>query len=117
MSFLNRKKEENKKPAVIAEKREIDNSRDLSYVLLRPRVTEKASSVGGGNVFAFEIAQSATKRDVAMAVLSQYKVKPVKIAIVPIPRKRVIVRGKRGIKKGGKKAYVYLKKGEKIEVI
>ena len=31
--------------------------------------------------------------------------------------KTIIYRGKRGIKAGGKKAYVYLKKGDKISVV
>jgi len=36
---------------------------------------------------------------------------------VPIRSKEIIVKGKKGRTKGGKKAYVYLKKGEKIEVM
>jgi ribosomal protein L23 len=44
-----------------------------------------------------------------------YKVNPVKIAVVTINSKSVISRrnGKKGTKGGGKKAYVYLKKGDK----
>jgi ribosomal protein L23 len=37
--------------------------------------------------------------------------------MVNIPKKNVFVRGKWGTKGGGKKAYVYLKKGDKIESI
>jgi ribosomal protein L23 len=41
----------------------------------------------------------------------------VKIRTVTIPAKRVFVRGKVGHKSGYKKAYIYLKKGEKVEII
>jgi len=44
-------------------------------------------------------------------------VKPEKVRVAAIPAKKVFVRGKKGVKSGGKKAYVYLKKGDKIELI
>ena len=85
--------------------------------IIRPRVTEKATTVDGSGIYVFEIEKETTKREVAKAVEGLYKVKPIKIGIVKIPRKQVFVRGKKGFKSGGKKAYVYLKKGEKIETI
>jgi len=39
------------------------------------------------------------------------------VRIVNIPAKKVFVRGKRGQKNAIKKAYVELKKGDKIELI
>ena len=42
---------------------------------------------------------------------------PTRVNIAKIPSKRTLSRGKRGVKKGGKKAYVYLKEGDKIELI
>ena len=92
-------------------------TKDLSHILRRPRVTEKASMKAETGVYAFEIDVSATKNDVAAAVKKLYNVSPIKIAVVPIPPKNVIVRNKRGVKKGGKKAYVYLKEGDKIEFV
>ena len=58
------------------------------------------------------------KRDVATAILDVYKVSPRKVTLVAIPRKRVMTRGtnRRGTTRGGKKAYVFLKKGDKIEL-
>lgn len=85
--------------------------------IIRPRVTEKATTVAEGGIYVFEIEKGTTKREVAKAVEELYKVKPVKVNIVKIPRKQVFVRGKKGFKAGGKKAYVYLKNGEKIEII
>ena len=88
------------------------------FLLRRPRITEKASlKAESENVYVFEIDQSANKKTTALALKELYKVYPVKIRIAPIPRKRVFVRGKWGMKSGGKKAYVYLKKGDKIDIV
>lgn len=89
-----------------------------SNKIIRPRVTEKATLLAEqGGVYVFEIEKDANKKTIATAINNLYKVSPVKINIVKIPRKQVFVRGKKGFKAGGKKAYVYLKKGEKIEII
>lgn len=89
-----------------------------SNKIIRPRVTEKATTLAERNgVYVFEIEKDANKKTIAAAINNLYKVSPVKINIVKIPRKQVFVRGKKGFKAGGKKAYVYLKKGEKIEII
>jgi len=85
--------------------------------IIRPRVTEKATTVAESGIYVFEVEKGTTKREIAKAVEELYKVKPTKIGIVKIPRKQVFVRGKKGLKAGGKKAYVYLKKGDKIEII
>ena len=87
-------------------------------VLLRPRITEKAAlGADKSNVYVFEVASSATKKSISISVRDAYGVKPRKVRVATIPSKRVFVRGKRGVKGGGKKAYVYLKKGDKIEII
>lgn len=90
---------------------------NIENILVRPRITEKASFRTEGNVYTFEVATKATKKDVAKAVQAIYKVSPEKVNIAKIPSKRTFSRGKWGVKKGGKKAYVYLKKGDTIELI
>lgn len=70
-----------------------------------------------GNVYAFDVAESANKEEVEKAVFSIYKVHPLKVRILPVPRKSTFVRGKAGMRKGGKKALVYLKEGDKIEFV
>ncbi|MSR78709.1 MAG: 50S ribosomal protein L23 [Candidatus Taylorbacteria bacterium] len=89
-----------------------------SHVIVRPRVTEKASmlSVNGVTVVVFEVSSRANKRNVADAIHGLYKVTPTKIAIVPIPAKRKFVRGHMTKGVTSYKAYVYLKKGEKIDI-
>lgn len=84
-------------------------------ILLRPRITEKASFLAEKNVHAFEVISTATKKQIAEAVKAFYKVIPIKINIVKNPAKKVFIKGKKGVKAGVKKAYVYLKKGDKIE--
>ena len=84
-------------------------------ILLRPRITEKGSYLAESNVYAFEVAPLATKKEVFEAIKIFYEVSPVKVNIVKNPTKNVFVKGKRGTKAGVKKAYVYLKKGDKIE--
>ena len=87
-------------------------------VLLRPRITEKAAlGADKSNVYVFEVAKNATKKSISASVHDVYGVKPKKVHVAVIPSKQVFVRGKRGVKSGGKKAYVYLKAGDKIELM
>ena len=83
--------------------------------LIRPRVTEKASFAAEANIHTFEISSKAGKKEVAEAIKAYYKVSPIKIRIVRNPAKKVFIKGKKGVKAGVKKAYVYLKKGDKME--
>lgn len=84
-------------------------------ILIKPRITEKASFVAESNIHTFEIAKNATKKQVANAIKAYYKVTPVKVTIAKNPAKEIFVRGKKGTKQSVKKAYVYLKKGDKLE--
>lgn len=87
-------------------------------VLLRPRITEKAAlGADKNNVYVFEVMKKATKKSVGASVRAAYGVTPEKVRVATIPAKKVFIRGKRGVKSGGKKAYVYLKKGDKIELM
>ncbi|MCX6701924.1 MAG: 50S ribosomal protein L23 [Candidatus Zambryskibacteria bacterium] len=90
---------------------------DLNHILIKPHVTEKATMSAESSVYVFEVDPKSTKKDVTKTFIEKYKITPVKVTTVTIPAKNVVVRGKRGIKSGYKKAYVYLKKGTKIENI
>jgi len=94
--------------------------KDLSSVLKKPRITEKGAVISGtSNVYPFDISEKATKTEIKEAIKMIYKVTPIKVAVVTIPAKSVRSRrnGKMGTKGGGRKAYVYLKKGDKIEFV
>jgi len=91
-------------------------------IIIRPRITEKSGMAsepqnGQAAVYTFEVRRNATKPMIAQHIKALYKVFPVKVRIVNLPAKRVIVRGKRGTSNAVKKALVYLKKGEKINLV
>jgi len=86
-------------------------------LIKNPRVTEKASNALEANVYTFEVTPAANKTEIKKAIFAIYKVKPVKVNIVRFPRKRTFARGATGSRGGGRKALVYLKKGDKIEFI
>ena len=69
--------------------------------------------------YVFNVAMGANKIDIARAVRELYKVTPRMVRIVAVPRKAVMTRGtnRRGMTVAGKKAYVFLKKGETIEIV
>lgn len=86
-------------------------------LIKNPRITEKASFNAEHNVYTFNVMPSATKSEIKKAIFSIYKVKPVKVNVLKVPKKIIMSKGKSGVKSGGKKALVYLKKEDKIELI
>jgi large subunit ribosomal protein L23 len=116
MALFGKNKQSEEKESASAEASSERSFNVITEVIIRPRVTEKSHTMATeSNVFMFEVAQNASKGKVAQAIYELYKVKPVKVSVVPIPRKSRIVRGKVGYSGGGRKAYVYLKEGDKIE--
>jgi ribosomal protein L23 len=88
-------------------------------IIIRPRVTEKAAVLSekqGRQVCVFEVSARANSRTVAEAVMALYKVVPVKVAVLRVPPKKSFVKGRVSYGKTGYKAYVYLKKGDSIEI-
>ena len=88
-------------------------------VLLSARVTEKATDQAGNNVYVFNVDSTANKRQIREAVKSLYKVEPVAVRVVTLPRKSVRHprRGTYGTTNLVKKAYVQLKQGDVISVM
>ena len=86
-------------------------------IIKNPRITEKASSMVEQNAYTFDVEQNANKTEIKKAISQIYKVTPERINILSIPDKHVFVRGKKGTKGGGKKAVVYLKKGDEIKFV
>jgi len=91
--------------------------KDLNHILLNPHITEKATRSSEASVYVFEVSRSATKPLITKAFEEKYKVSPLKVSTVTIAAKNIFVRGKKGKKSGYRKAYIYLKKGQTIEVI
>lgn len=93
--------------------------KNLSSIILSPRITEKGAYLSEKGVYVFNVAPDANKNDIAAAVLAAYKVTPLRVRVASVPTKQVLTRGtnRRGKTRGGKKAFVYLKAGDKIELM
>ena len=97
----------------------LSTDRDLTSVITGPRITEKAVGLGDQNVYTFNVRRDVTKFLIADAVKALYGVTPVKINIVnKKPATRLSGSRNRMTKvPGHKKAYVYLKKGDTINLV
>ena len=93
--------------------------RNLADVLVRPHVSEKAYLATEKNVYVFEVQMSATKHDVRDAIRAKYNVTPKRVNIVKNDPRSFFSRqrGRAQKVKGLKKAYVYLKEGDKIDLV
>lgn len=105
-------------PKVVAKARR-GMEQSVSSVIVKPRITEKAALLTDKNVYTFEIKKGASKYDVRDAIKALYKVTPVKVHIVnKQPRHSMSrARGRDMMESGLRKAYVYLKKGDRIELV
>ncbi|HEY4486621.1 MAG TPA: 50S ribosomal protein L23 [Candidatus Paceibacterota bacterium] len=94
-----------------------EGGENVAHVILHPRITEKASFITVDGAYTFNISPRANKAAVKKAIQEIYGVTPVRINVMTIPAKKVFVRGRVGMKSSGKKAIVYLKKGDTIEFV
>ncbi len=126
MALFSRNKEKNtgeKNAAANVTKKPVASSalptdRNLSAVIIKPRITEKAATQGERNVYTFIVRRDATKYDVRDAVKELFNVTPVKVNIVNKSHRQFMSRSKsrKITEKGMKKAYVYLKQGDHIDL-
>lgn len=84
--------------------------------MVRPQVTEKSTRLAEENVYAFVVREDANKRTVKEAIRRLYNVLPRKVNVVNMPAKQVSGRGRGGTRSGFKKALVYLKEGDSIDI-
>jgi large subunit ribosomal protein L23 len=93
-------------------------STEAAKIIVRPHITEKSGALSQVGVYTFEVAKSANSKQISEAVEAIYKVVPAKVSLAPIHSKAKNYRGIPGGRSAsGKKAYVYLKKGDSIEFI
>ena len=85
-----------------------------TLVLQKPLMTEKSSLLG---VYTFMVARDANKPLIKSAIKRLYQVTPRRVNIINVAGKKIVVRGKIGQRPGMKKAIVYLKAGEKINLV
>ena len=102
-----------------AEKEMIEKDKKVKThpLVLGPRITEKGALLSEKGAYTFNVTEEATKNELKKAMKMLYGVDAVKIAITSIKEKLIVRRGKKGVRAGGKKAVVYLKKGDKISFV
>jgi large subunit ribosomal protein L23 len=95
------------------------NTTNVTAVILKPHITEKAAVLSDKNVYVFEIKKGATKYDVRDAIKALYNVTPLAVNIVNKQARHSVSRsrGRDIMEHGMRKAYVYLKKGDRIELV
>lgn len=89
---------------------------DAYKVLVKPVITEKATTLGVQNKYIFAVSPSANKIEVAKAIQAVYGVKPVKVNLINISGKRVLRGRISGRRSDRRKAIVTLAKGDTIRV-
>jgi large subunit ribosomal protein L23 len=125
-SKAGKKASKTKKDVTVKEKKAVKPKSDAGAnltkapgrIIISPRITEKAVYMTVNNTYVFEVAMDATKNDVKSAIKALFNVTPLKVNIIRKGPRTYIARSRnrRGTKKGIKKALVFLKKGEKIEL-
>lgn len=100
----------------MATKKTTTEETKVESLIIAPRITEKASVISSVNAYTFVVSPKANKLSLAKEIKATYKVTPVKINITNIPRQYTFIRGKLGTTAGMKKAVVFLKKGDTINL-
>ena len=85
-------------------------------ILLKPLITEKATTLVSLNKYAFKVANNANKIEVKKAIKSLYGFEPVGVNISTERGKRITYGRIRGKKSNWKKAVITLKAGDKLEI-
>lgn len=86
-------------------------------LIIGARITEKSAIGADKGIYTFNVIPSANKNEIKKAIKLLYNVTPVSVSVTKITSKVVMRRGVLGEKGGGKKAVVYLKKGDKIAFV
>jgi large subunit ribosomal protein L23 len=87
-----------------------------SFLIKKPWITEKATSLAAVRQYVFLVDGAATKPEIRKTVESLYKVNVIAVDVVNLPAKRNRFRGvKHAAGQGRRKAIVTLKDGQKID--
>lgn len=107
-----------KAPVVPAKAAKAPRIRAATHALIAPRITEKGAYLGESGCYIFNVREGSNKREIAIAIKAAFGVEPRMVRVARITRKKRQTRGtnRTGMTAGGKKAYVYLKRGDKIEL-
>lgn len=102
------------KDSILAEK---NISSEKAFIVLHsPHFTEKSSRAAEAGVYVFRVAENSNKVQIKEAIQDLYGVNVAKVNVLSARSKKRFSRGKIGERTGYKKAMVFLKAGEKIEL-
>jgi large subunit ribosomal protein L23 len=89
-----------------------------NLIFKKPHLSEKATRLKDSqSAYVFVVDGSANKKTVASEIKRLYKVEVVNVRIVNLPKKPKNLGRTKGFAPGFKKAIVYLKPGQAINVI
>lgn len=86
-------------------------------IIKRPLITEKADMLKELNCYQFEVARDATKRTIREAVQKLFNVEVIDVKTANFRGKPRRLGRSEGHKAGYKKASVFIKAGQKIELV
>jgi large subunit ribosomal protein L23 len=84
--------------------------------ILAPVITEKATLLSEHNKVVFQVADDATKDEIAAAIEALFKVKVTKVNTLNVKGKTKRFRGRKGRRSDVKKAIVTLAEGQSIDI-
>ena len=95
----------------------ISASKTVSRLIIRPLITEKATSLEVNRQYVFMVVAKANKSEVKKEVERLFDVKVDSVNIINKRKKKRVWKGKVGFTPGYKKAVVTLVEGNKIELL
>lgn len=99
-------------------KKQTDASKHyLEGVIKKPWITEKATDKTADSVYVFEVDKDANKILVKEAFKNIYGIDPVKVRTISKSSRKRRRFGRKSSEKGFKKAYIYLEKGQEINIV
>ena len=84
--------------------------------ILFPVVTEKSTNLSVQNKIVFKVPNKSNKKNLKKNIEKIFKVNVVKVNIINKKGKIKVVKGKKILAKGYKKAIITLKKGQNIDL-
>jgi len=93
-----------------------DKAALINGILKKPMISEAVMIAQEIGKYTFQVSSEATKKEIALAIEALYKVGVIKVNIVNYKAQKKLFRGRKGNRKGYKKAIITLKKGDKIKL-
>ena len=84
--------------------------------IISPSITEKSTFLSEFNKIVFKVNKSANKKSIKKSIEKIFKVNVIKVNTINSKGKTKMVRNKKAVKSGFKKAIVTLKKGQSIDL-